>query len=301
MGKCRANMMEMPQEFTAGRFRRYLRRPALPITMATLIFMMSVACAPASGAAIDPIATTTGTLTVFAAVSLSEAFSEIATEFESANPAVSVDLNLVGSQRLRTQLEHGARGDVFASADQRQMSLAAANGILEGKPVVFATNQLAVIVPNDDSFGRVIQVNDLGKQGIKLALALPDVPAGGYAREMISKLESLETAPDAHLGSKIMANVVTLEPSVRGVAAKVALGEVDAGVVYVTDVSTGYIRDRVRVISIPDGSNVVAAYPIAALREARDPSSAENFIRFVLSSKGQSILRSHGFGPAANP
>ena len=244
-------------------------------------------------------------MTVFAAISLSEAFAEIVTDFESENPGVSVDLNLAGSQRLRTQLEHGARGDVFASADQKQMDLAEEGGVVDGRPVVFATNRLAVIVPKGDRAGSITSVHDLGNRGIKLALALPDVPAGGYAREMISRLESGEKTGQItsgqQLASKIIANVVTLEPNVRGVATKVALGEVDAGVVYMTDVSTDYIRDRVRLIPIPDQSNVVVAYPIAALREAGNSLLAETFIGFVLSARGQSILGSHGFGPAANP
>ena len=290
----------MLQRFIPSRFLRICPPTAVFLAIATpLIILAAISCIPpASGAGAGPMAT--GSLTVFAAASLSEAFAEIAAEFELENPGVSVALNLAGSQRLRTQLEHGARGDVFASADQRQMDLAQKGDVVDGEPVVFATNRLAVIVPKGKSSRRVTDVYDLGDEGIKLAIALPDVPAGKYAREMISSLENVENASDRQLATRIMANVVTLEPNVKGVATKVALGEVDAGVVYVTDVLTNYIQDRVRVIPIPGRSNVVAVYPIAVLRESRSPLLAGEFIRFVLSSKGQSILGSHGFGPAAN-
>jgi molybdate transport system substrate-binding protein len=276
------------------------------IFLAASVWGLSMGCGPASGAADGSLAGSTGELAVFAAVSLSEAFSEIATEFESRNPGVAVNLNLAGSQRLRTQLEHGARADVFASADQKQMNLAKASGVLAngipgGKPAVFATNRLVVIVPVGQNNPRVTSIDDLAGKGIKLALALPDVPAGGYAREMISDLGVRETPPDLQLAEKIMANVVTLETNVRSVAAKVALGEVDAGVVYSTGAAADFVRGRVRVIPIPEASNVTAAYLIAALREARNPLLAEGFIFFVLSPKGQSILATHGFGPAAKP
>ena len=168
-----------------------------------LIFMVSLACIPASGAsggANGAAHRASGKLTVFAAISLSETFAEIAAEFELENPGVSVSLNLAGSQRLRTQLEHGARGDVFASADQKQMDLAEEGGLVDGKPVVFATNRLAVIVPKGGPVGRVADAHDLGDQGIKLSLALPDVPAGRYAREMIYNLENPESPPARYAG-----------------------------------------------------------------------------------------------------
>lgn len=271
--------------------------------MSSLISMNSISCLAASDSTgVSGGARSTRTLTVFAAISLRGAFDEIAGEFERANPGVSVVQNLEGSQRLRTQLEHGARADVFASADQKQMDLADAGGMLEGPAVSFATNGLAVIVPIGN--GPVTDLKDLGNQGVKLSLASPDVPAGGYARHMIAKLGTREGDPDPRLASppltsRIMANVVTLETNVSAVATKVALGEVDAGVVYMTDVVAEHVMGRVRVITIPENSNVVAAYPVAALRESNDPRLANDFIRFLLSPVGQSILESHGFGPAA--
>ncbi len=298
-------LAQPPRGLGIGILRRHSPETHGLIVLVVSILLLSTGCVPASGAANDELSGSAVELTVFAAISLSEAFTEIAKEFEAGNPGVSVNLNLAGSQRLRTQLEHGAHGDVFASADQRQMSLAKASGVLDGKPVIFATNGLVVIVPKEPNrvsvlSERVTSVHKLGDEGIKLALALPDVPAGRYSRVMIANLETGETPVGLHLAARIMANVVTLEPSVRGVATKVALGEVDAGVVYSTDAGAKYVRDRVRVIPIPETSNVIAEYPIAALNEARHPRTAEEFILFVLSPKGQSVLGSHGFGPAAS-
>ncbi len=269
--------------------------------LVTLILLWSMACAPASEAANSSPTSPAEKLTVFAAISLSEAFGEIAAEFERANAGVSVNLNLAGSQRLRTQLEHGARGDVFASADAEQMNLAMDSRLVDGDPVIFATNELVVIVPKGKTPGRVTSVADLGNPRIKLALALPEAPAGRYAREMISKLDIGNSEPNGQLAARIMANVITLEPNVRAAANKVALGEVDAGVVYATDAKAEFIANRVRVIPIPAAANVSAEYPMAVLRDAVEPRLAGEFVRFVLSSKGQAILESHGFGPAAGP
>ena len=126
----------------------------------------------------------TGSLTVFAAASLNEAFAEIAAEFELENPGVSVALNLAGSQRLRTQLEHGARGDVFASADQRQMKLAQEGGVVDGEPVVFATHRLAVSVPQGEPGRRVTDVYDLGGEWSQRSSPLPGCPWGNYTPDV---------------------------------------------------------------------------------------------------------------------
>ena len=186
-------------------------------------------------------------LTVFAAVSLTEAFSEMASAFESAHSEVSVDLNFAGSQRLRVQLEHGARADVFASADTRQMDLAQASGLISGEVVNFASNRLVIIAPKApapprgvpspnrlDSGAPVRTVNDMARDGVKVALAQREVPAGGYARAVIEKMaEDPRFGPD--YARRVLANVVSEEPNVRSVLQKVILGEADAGIVYSSD------------------------------------------------------------------
>ena len=198
-------------------------------------------------------------ITVFAASSLAEAFTELADAFEGEYPGTSVMLNFDGSQRLRFQLEHGARADVFASADQGQMELAQDAGVLSGEAVNFAGNRLVVIVPKTetaaDNEPSVQSIADLARRGVKLALAQEEVPAGRYAREAIEQL-----AADLRLGPEyadsVLANVVTEEPNVRNVLQKVALGEVDAGFVYYSDARAA---SDVSVIPIPDEAGIAAS------------------------------------------
>ena len=251
-------------------------------------------------------------MTVFAASSLHEMLSEIAVGFQDRNPGVSVELNFAGSQRLRTQLEHGAAADVFASADAVQMDLAEASGLLIDSPTIFAYNKLVVVTPRptDDSsssprqsnegaklpakVGEVRRLADLANDGVKLALGLAEVPAGRYARAV---LQNLSAHPDhgPAFARLAMSNVVSEEGNVRNISQKVALGEVDAGIVYISDLAVPYIGERVAVVEIPEEFNVVAEYPIAALKSSRHPTMARDFVDFLLSPLGRSALRKHGF------
>ena len=244
----------------------------------------------------------TGSLTVFAASSLTEAFAELATAFEEWHPSVSVTFNFAGSQQLRTQLEHGAKADVFASADPEQMEAAMAAGLLLDQPTNFASNRLVVIVPLQEALDEradeaVQNLRDLAQRGIKLVLALPEVPVGGYTRIILEKMGA-----DPEFGpeyvERVLANVVSQEINVRHVARKVDLGEADAGIVYQTDVMAASLSRRVRVIPIPERFGVVASYPIARLKEAKRPELAEAFVQFIRSEQGQRILQKHHFGPA---
>ena len=271
----------------------------------TAILMLIVGCSTGASSASDSPGAGSRELTVFAAASLANAFPEVAEAFRREHPGVSVNFNFAGSQRLRTQLEFGARGDIFASADQRQMDLADDSGLLSGESVIFTTNRLVVIVPKETTGqqdarpGRVRSLADLANKSTKLALALPEVPAGGYARTAILHLgEAMEASTPDYAG-RTMANVVSLEPNVRGVVGKVALNEVDAGIVYWSDANTRYATSKVTVIPIPEASNVVATYPIAVLKGSAEPALAQGFVLFRLSRQAQSILEQHGFGPSA--
>ena len=232
-------------------------------------------------------------LTVFAAASLTEAFTELAATFEGEHPGSSLALNFDGSQRLRFQLEHGAQADVFASADQKQMDRARESGLLAGEDVEFTSNSLVLIVPKVGTATELVDsLSDLSRKGVKLALAQPEVPAGRYSRIAIQRL-----AADPRFGPEyarqVLANLVTEEPNVRNVLQKVGLGEVDAGLVYYSDVQ---VASDISVIQVPDEANVVASYAVAALKNSDQPEAADAFIDFVLSGTGQEILRNHGFG-----
>ena len=270
----------------------------IPWGLASLL--MIAGCASPSAQNAENSDRAAAELVVFAAASLAEVFPELATAFEKTNPRVSVRLNFAGSQRLRTQLEFGATGDVFVSADQRQMSLAVDGGLVSGDPAPFAGNSLVAITPiaNKPGAEKVQVLNDLASPGVKLALALPDVPVGVYTREMLGNLESGAYGFDEGYSQKVLANAATLEPNVRSVVQKVVLGEVDAAVVYMTNATTGYAAAKVRTIPIPSGANVAAGYYAAALKDAGNPKSASEFIQFVQEETAQAILARHGFGPA---
>ena len=238
-------------------------------------------------------------LVVFAAASLAEAFGELSNGFERDHPAVTVLLNFAGSQRLRTQLEHGAGADVFASADHIQMDRLMASGLVLGQPVTFATNRLVVIVPRSDTSnfasGPVLTLEDMAKEGVKLVVAQPEVPAGTYARAVIANIGA-EPASGPEYAERVLANVVSMEPNVRNVVQKVALGEADAGIVYWSDAQVESVGGKVKLLPIPERSNVVASYPVARLRGSGEPETAGAFIDFLRSPQGQNILLEHGFG-----
>ncbi|MEX1071057.1 MAG: molybdate ABC transporter substrate-binding protein [Anaerolineales bacterium] len=226
---------------------------------------------------------------VFAAASLMDAFDEIATEFGAAHPGVDVLVNYASSSELATQLIEGAAADVFASANQSQMQIAADAGRISGLPVVFVTNRLTIIVPADNPAG-ILSPAGLANEGVQFVLAAPGVPVRDYSDQSIALLG------DAELQAAVYANVVSEEPNVRQVTTKVSLGEADAGIVYASDV-TPDIADLVLQIEIPDEQNVLAAYPIAMVSDAPSGTLAQEFIDFVLSVEGQAILQSWGFGP----
>ena len=234
-------------------------------------------------------------VTVFAAASLKDAFAAAAEVLGQRRPALAVHFNFAGSQQLAFQLEQGARADVFASADQRWMQAVRDSGLIAGTPSVFARNRLVVITPAVNP-GRVDRLQDLRRHGLKLVLAAEAVPAGKYSREALGRLAGA-AGFGADYPPQVLRNVVSQEENVKAVVTKVQLGEADAGMVYVSDV-TPTVRRAVRVIEIPDQYNVVATYPIAVLRSAAEPAAAQSFVRFVLSPDGQALLARHGLLPA---
>lgn len=227
-------------------------------------------------------------LVVFAASSLTDAFTEMARAFEIENPDTAVILNFASSSQLAVQIAEGAPADVFASANENQMQAAITAGrVAASAATPFATNRLTILVPADNP-AQVTALADLRQPGIQLVLAAPGVPARQYTDEIVDQL-------GAAFAESFYANLVSEEKNVRLVAAKVALGEADAAIVYTSDV-TPDIAGRVRQFSIPDEQNVTAVYPIAPLTDAMQPALAGQFIQFVHSPAGQEILVKWGFG-----
>ena len=230
------------------------------------------------------------TLNVFGAASLTAAFGEIKTQYEAANPNVTITYNFAGSNTLATQITQGAPADVFASADTTNMDKVSS---LVNTPQTFARNKVVVIVPANNP-GNIKTLHDLANPGVKIAVANSSVPVGNYTLEVLSKMgQSSEYGP-AYV-SAVKANFVTMETSVSGVIQKVQLGEVDAGYVYVSDAYGA--GDKVKSIDIPDQYNVLADYPIATVKDSKNLSTAESYVQFVLSPAGQGILTKYHFIP----
>ena len=237
------------------------------------------------------------TMTVFAASSLAESLPAVAAAFEAENPDVSVVFNFAGSQTLRTQLEHGAAADVFASANWEHMASVKQADLLGNTPEYFAANRLVVATPVGSNAVQTLE--DLARPGVSIAVAAEEVPAGAYTLNALDLMSaSADFADD--FAAAALANVVTNETNVRAVAQKVALGEVDAGLIYETDAAAAQYAGSFRLIEIPLQFNPAAQYPIASLATAVHPEVAEGFIAFIQSDAGQAILRDHGFAPPTN-
>lgn len=254
------------------------------------------AAAQRAGSAPAPSGTVlsaSGTLTVFAAASLTESFTEIKTTFEKANPGVTVSYNFAGSQALVTQLTQGAKADVFAAADQPNMDTAVKGGVIAGTPQTFVKNRLVIIVPKDNRAG-ITTPKDLAKPGIKFDTAQASVPVGTYTQAVLDNFSKLpDYGPD--FKAAVNRNTVSQEDNVKAIVQKVQLGEVDAGIVYATDAQAA--RDKLTLIAIPDAQNVIATYPIALIKDAKQAALGQKFVDYLLSADGQAVFQKYGFAP----
>ena len=277
-------------------------RKAVSVLLLAVAVLAGVACSSDNGAPVEGTPTSwagaalSGQLTVFAAASLTGAFEEMKASLEESNPGLSITFNFASSTQLRAQLEQGARADVFASADEKQMNLAQEAGLLAGESAVFAHNRLVVILPRDNP-ASLETLQDLSRSGVKLDLASETAPIGAYTRQFLQRA-SAAPAFGADFEQRVLANVVSEEENVKQVVAKVRLGEVDAGICYLSDVTPEAASD-LATIEIPDELNQIAMYPIAVLKDAGDPALARAFLDYVLSAEGQAILRAQNFIPVA--
>ena len=217
-----------------------------------------------------------GALTVDAAASLTEAFTALKASFQKAHPGTSVTLNFGASSELATQIQQGKAADVFASASEKNMTQL---GSAAPSPADFAKNRAEIAVPPGNP-GKIAGVADLARSGLKVALCDPTVPCGVVARQVLGNAKVTLT-PAASL------------PDVKSTLAAVESGEVDAGIVYVTDVRAA--GPKVKGVPIPDAVNASTTYPIAVLRDAKNPSLAKAWVDFVRSSAGRAVLQADGF------
>lgn len=235
----------------------------------------SGAPAASSGAA----SALSGDLRVFAAASLQAGFDELAERFEAVNPDVDIQpISYDGSSTLATQIIEGAPADVFASADEANMQKVVDAG-LAASPVLFATNRLTLVVPAGNP-GDVTGIADLADADLTVVLCAPEVPCGSASTKLLD-------------AAGVSARVDSYEQNVTAVLTKVAAGEADAGLVYVTDAA---MTDEVEPVMTAGADGIVNRYPIVALDEAASPEIAAAFVAFVLSSDGRGVLDGFGFG-----
>ncbi|MET9229992.1 molybdate ABC transporter substrate-binding protein [Lentzea sp. NPDC003310] len=230
--------------------------------------------APASGDA-----KVTGDVTVFAAASLTETFTQLGKDFEAAHPGTKVRFNFGGSSALAQQLNQGAPADVFASAAPANMKQVTDTKAITDAPTTFVRNKLAIAVPKGNP-GKIAGLPDFADAGKKIALCAEQVPCGAAAKKVFDAAK-VTPAPD------------TLEQDVKAVLTKVSLGEVDGALVYQTDVKAA--GDKIEGIDFAEAAQAVNDYPIAPLAKAPNAAAAKAFVAFVLSDQGRSVLSAAGF------
>ena len=260
------------------------RRPAPSPTIAVLaaltavVAMLSVGCRTSSSPAGEDAVR--GRLTVSAAASLTDVFGALRTAFETRYPKVRVTVNAGASSTLAAQITGGAPVDVFASADLSTMDRVVDAGLVDGTPIVFATNSLQLLVRRGNPQG-IRSLADLARGDVVYVTCGPTVPIGAYAAQTLAR-------------AGVTVTPRSLEPDVKGIVTKVVAGEADAGIVYATDVAA--TNGTATGVDIPASVNPTASYPIAVLADARNRDAASAWVEFVLSDDGRSILQSFGFG-----
>ena len=244
---------------------------------AALVVVLAAACGPAGDGAVEP-GRVRGTITVLAAASLQEPFTELGRLFEDRHPEASVRFSFDASSTLARQVEAGAPADVLATADEASMAPVADAGLVS-PPAVFARNRLAILVARGNPL-RVGGLADLDRPDLDLVLCAPEVPCGRLAAEVLGR-------------AGVAARPRSFEPNVKGVATKVTLGEADAGIVYTTDVRAA--GTKALGIEIPAPENVVTTCPLAAMHAAPNPAAAARFVELVRSDEGRRVLAAAGF------
>jgi molybdate transport system substrate-binding protein len=217
-------------------------------------------------------------LTIYAAASLTDVFRS----YDGAQT-----YSFAGSNTLETQIRNGAPADIFASAAPLNTQRLFRERLV-AKPVTFTSNRLALIVPRSNPAG-IRSIYDLRRKPVKLVVAAPAVPVGSYTRTVLRKMAL----------TSVLSKVVSQESDVRAVTTKIALGQGDAGFVYITDARA--VRDQVSVIRIPAWAQPRVRYEIAVVSRSTRKAAARAWINRLLSSRGQAALRSYGFLPLPKP
>ncbi|HEX3610804.1 MAG TPA: molybdate ABC transporter substrate-binding protein [Sporichthyaceae bacterium] len=246
--------------------------PPAPITSVA----PSDSASPTPSASSGPV---TGKLTVLAAASLTDVFQQLKTVFQQQNPGVDVEFSFGGSSTLAQQIVAKAPADVFAAASPTTMKTVTDAGDAVGTPVNFVSNILEIAVPTSNP-ANIASLSDLAKSGVKVAVCAPAVPCGAAAQKVFT-------------AANLTVTPATQEQDVTGVLTKVESGEVDAGLVYQTDVKRA--AGKVKGIDFPEASAAVNEYPIAALTTAANPAAAAAWVAFITGAQARQILQDAGF------
>lgn len=250
-------------------------------SLAVALAACSSSTTTAASAGATSQAKPTGTLVVFAATSLTDAFNKIAEQFQAANPGVTVKFNYNGSSSLATQITQGAPADVFASASPTNMKTVTDQALASTTPKIFAANQGEIMVEAGNP-SHIKSVSDLANSALKVVTCAPSVPCGALATQIFKN-------------AGVTVKPVSQEQNVGGVVTKVTLGEADAGIVYVTDVKAN--GTKTTGVVIPANQNDTTDYPIAEVKGAPNPTAAAAFMNYVLGPSGQQVLKSFDFLP----
>ena len=254
------------------------------LVLGAVVLIGVAACSSTPAASPTPTASATpkltGSITVYGAASLTPTFTTLATDFEASNPGVTVLTTFNGSGVLATQITQGAPADVFASADPAPMTSLETANLVQGKPVNFATNTLEIATPPSNP-AKIAAFADLAKPGVKTVICAASQPCG-MATVSMEKATGVNLTP------------VSEELSVTAVLTKVQTGQADAGLVYKTDVKSA--GSTVLGVPFAESGKVVNVYPIAALKNSKNPTVAAAFVAFVTGSYGQAVLKAAGFG-----
>jgi molybdate transport system substrate-binding protein len=240
--------------------------------------------APSQGGSAD--------LTIFGAASLKAALEAVERAYEIANPGTTLTVSTDSSAALETQIEQGAPADVFLSADTSNPRKLVDAGLAAGEPVAFAGNTLTIVVPGDNPAG-IATAADLARDGLRIIAAGDEVPITKYATQLVDNLAG-QPGASADFAAAYAANIASKEDNVSAVVAKIALGEGDAGIVYVTDAAAA---DGVETIDVPDSANVPATYAGVAIGASPNRAAASAFLDWLAGPDGQAVLAEFGFLP----
>lgn len=277
-----------------------MKKRALPLLLFLPGLLLFAACGSPSTATSSnsntPTTSSSVTLNIFAAASLTKAFNAIETAYHQSHSNISFKPVYDSSATLEQQIASGAPADIFASADTANMQKATQAG-LANTSQIFARNRLVVILPASNP-AHITSLKDLARSGVKVVLAAATVPVGKYARQALDNMaKSSDYGPSYE--AAVLKNVVSNEANDAAIVQKVQVGEADAGIVYVSDINSSTAASFTSV-TIPDNFNVIAEYPIATIKASPHVSEDQAFIQFVLSPSGQGILKQFNFIPVSS-